>query len=71
MEMGSRVVLHKGNSAHGRGYVVEECDSGDSGEGGDGSEGVSLRRFIFLTSQHLAQTEVHMIPGHCNKCTCT
>ena len=50
--LGSRMVLHEASSAHGRGYVVEECDGGDSGEGGDGSEGVRLRRLIFLTSQH-------------------
>ena len=61
--LGSRVVLHEGSSAHSGGYVVEECDSSDSGEGGDGSESVRLRRLIFLTCQHLAQTEVHMIPG--------
>ena len=52
--LGSRVVLHEGSSAHSGGYVVEECDS---------SEGVRVRRLVFLSSQHLAQTEVHMIPG--------
>jgi hypothetical protein len=55
--LGSRVVLHEGSSTHSGGYVVEECD------GGEGGEGVRLRRLVFLTSQHLAQTEVHMIPG--------
>ena len=56
---GSRVVLHEGSSAHSGSYVVEECDSSEGGEG------VRLRRLIFLTSQHLAQTEVHMVPGTC------
>ena len=55
--LGSRVVLHEGSSAHSGGYVVEECDSGEGGEG------VRLRRLIFLTSQHLAQTEIYMVPG--------
>ena len=53
--LGSRVVLHKGNSAHSGDYVVEECDGSESGEG------VRVRRLVFLSSQHLAQTEVHMI----------
>ena len=55
--LGSRVVLHEGNSAHSGDYVVEECD------GSEGGEGVRVRRLVFLSSQHLAQTEVHMIPG--------
>ena len=55
--LGSRVVLHEGSSAHSGGYVVEECDSSEVGEG------VRVRRLVFLNSQHLAQTEVHMIPG--------
>ena len=55
--LGSRVVLHKGSSAHSGKYVVEECDSDEGGEG------VRLRRLVFLTTQHLAQTEVHMVPG--------
>ena len=55
--MGSRVVLYQGSSTHSGGYVVEECDSGEGGEG------VRLRRLVFLISQHLAQTEVHMVPG--------
>jgi hypothetical protein len=55
--LGSRVVLHEGSSAHSGDYVVEECD------GGEGGEGVRLRRLIFLNSQHLAQTEVHVVSG--------
>ena len=55
--LGSRVVLHEGSSVHSGGYVVEECD------GGEGGEGVRLRRLVFLSTQHLAQTEVHMVPG--------
>ena len=55
--LGSRVVLHEGSSTHSGNYVVEECDSSESGEG------VRVRRLVFLTSQHLAQTEVHMVPG--------
>jgi hypothetical protein len=61
--LGSRVVLHEGSSAHSGDYVVEECDSGEGGEG------VRLRRLVFLTSQHLAQTEVHMVTGTCTHCT--
>ena len=56
--LGSRVVLHEGSSAHSRDYVVEECD------GGEGGEGVRLRRLVFLSTQHLAQTKVYMVPGN-------
>lgn len=59
--LGSRVVLHEGSSAHSGDYVVEECD---------GCEGVRLRRLVFLSSQHLAQTEVQMIPGTCVHVQC-
>ena len=52
--LGSRVVLHEGSSTHSGSYVVEECDSDEGGEG---------VRLIFLNSQHLAQTEVSMVPG--------
>jgi hypothetical protein len=52
--LGSRVVLHEGSSAHSGGYLVEECEGG---------EGVRLRRLVFLNSQHLAQTELHMVTG--------
>ena len=55
--LGSRVVLHEGSSTHSGDYVVEECDGGDAGEG------VRVRRLVSLTSQHLAQTEVQMVPG--------
>ena len=58
--LGSRVVLHEGRSSHSGDYVVEECDNG---------EGVRLRRLVFLTSRHLAQTEVHMVPGNVHACT--
>ena len=58
--LGSRVVLHEGSSAHSGDYVVEECDGCD---GGCSGEGVRLRWLVFLTSQHLAQTEIHMVPG--------
>ena len=57
--LGSRVTLHEGNSTNSGDYVVEECDSGVSGEG------VRLKRLVFLASQHLAQTEVQMVPGTC------
>ena len=55
--LGSRVVLHQGSSTHSGDYVVEECDSSKAGEE------VRVRRLVFLSSQHLAQTEVHMVPG--------
>ena len=57
--LGSRVVFHEGSSTHSGGYVVEECD------GSDGREGVRLRRLVFLSSQHLAQTKVYMVSGTC------
>ena len=55
--LGSRVVLHEGSSTHSGDYVVEECDGNEAGEV------VRVRRLIFLSSQHLAQTEIHMVPG--------
>ena len=55
--LGSRVVLHEGSSVHSGRYVVEESDSGDPGEG------VRLRRLVFVSTPHLAQSEIQIIAG--------
>ena len=60
--LGSRVVLHEGSSTHSGNYVVEECDRSEAG--GE----MRVRRLVFLSSQHLTQTEVRMIPGKTINC---
>jgi len=58
--LGSRLVLHEGHSYESGGYVVEECEGG----GGD-----VVRRLVFTSTPHLAQTEVRMVQGGC-VCVC-
>ena len=53
-DLGSRVVLYEGHSPVSGGYVVEECEGGG---------GETVRRLIFTSTPHLAQTEVRMVQG--------
>ena len=53
-DLGSRVVLYEGHSSVSGGYVVEECEGGG---------GETVRRLIFTSTPHLAQTEVRMVQG--------
>ena len=53
-DLGSRVVLYKGHSPVSGGYVVEECEGGG---------GEMVRRLIFTSTPHLAQTEVRVVQG--------
>ena len=53
-DLGSRVVLYEGHSPVSGGYVVEECEGGG---------GEMVRRLIFTSTPHLAQTEVRMVQG--------
>ena len=52
--LGSRLVLHEGHSSESGGYVVEECEGGG---------GEVVRRLVFTSTPHLAQTEVRMVQG--------
>ena len=53
-DLGSRVVLYEGHSPVSGAYVVEECEGGG---------GEMVRRLIFTSTPHLAQTEVRMVQG--------
>jgi len=54
--LGSRLVLHEGHSYESGGYVVEECEGG----GGD-----VVRRLVFTSTPHMAQTDVRTVQAVC------
>ncbi len=52
--LGSRVILHEGQSSLSGSYVIEECD---------GHNGVRIRRLVFLDTPTVSQTEMKINTG--------